>query len=158
MLALQYVLVSSSMVVSSSSLFTLQSILVSSSLASLVGSNSLAALLLVSWATVTRPANRGGGRGESRAWMAKAHVEGHVDTASSGGEVEGGISTRRPNIQELCQGSLDEVVVGHLEVEGLEEDHSESKRVVIFTGKSDISRVGIDTSDLKVLLQIYSKA
>ena len=141
MLALQYVLVSSSMVVSSSSLFTLQSILVSSSLASLVGSNSLAALLLVSWATVTRPANRGGGRGESRAWMAKAHVEGHVDTASSGGEVEGGISTSRPNIQELCQGSLYKVVVGHLEVEGLEEDHSESKRVVIFTGKSDISGV-----------------
>ena len=31
--------------------------------------------------------------GESRAWMAKAHVEGHVDTASSSGEVEGGIST-----------------------------------------------------------------
>ena len=49
-------------------------------------------------------------------------------------------------------------MVVHLEVEGLEEDHSESKRVVIFTGKSDISRVGIDTSDLKVLLQIYSKA
>ena len=49
-------------------------------------------------------------------------------------------------------------MVVHLEVEGLEEDHSESKRVVTFTGKSDISRVGIDTSDLKVLLQIYSKA
>ena len=125
-----------------SSLLTLQSILVSSSLASLVGSDSLAALLLVSWATVTRPAGRGGGKGESRAWMAKAHVEGHVDTASSSGEVEGGISTSRPNIQKLCQGSLDKVVVGHLEVEGLEEDHSESKRVVIFTGKSDIRRVG----------------
>ena len=74
--------------------------------------------------------------------MAKAHVEGHAETASSGGEVEGGISTNRPHIQELCQGSLDEVVVGHLEVEGPEEDHSESKKVVIFTGKSDISRVG----------------
>ena len=89
-----------------------------------------------------QPANRGGRRGESRAWVAKAHVESHVDPASCGGEVEGGIPTSGPNIQKLCQGSLDKVVVGHLEVEGLEEDQSESKRVVIFIGKSDIRRVG----------------
>ena len=38
---------------------TLQRFLVSSSL---MGSNTLTALLLVSWATVTRPATRGGGR------------------------------------------------------------------------------------------------
>ena len=46
--------------------------------------------------------------------MTKAHVEGHVDTASIGGEVEGGIPASSPNIQELCQGSLDEVEVVHL--------------------------------------------
>ena len=85
---------------------------------SLVSSSTLAALLLVSWATVALPANRGGRRGESRAWVAKAHIEGHGDMASSGGEVEGGIPTSRPNIQELSQGSLDEVVVAHLKQGG----------------------------------------
>ena len=50
--------------------------------------------------------------------MAKAHVESHVDTASCGGEVEGGIPTSRPDIQELSQGSLDKVVVAHLKQEG----------------------------------------
>ena len=40
--------------------------------------------------------------------------EGHVDTASIGGEVEGGIPASRPNVQELCQGSLDEGEVVHL--------------------------------------------
>ena len=69
-------------------------------------------------ATVALPANRGGRRRESRAWVAKAHIEGHVDTTSSGGEVEGGIPTSRPNIQKLCQGSLDEVVVVHLKQGG----------------------------------------
>ena len=78
---------------------------------SLVSGSTLAALLLVSWAAVALPANRGGRRRESRAWVAKVHIEGHVDTTSSGGEVEGGISTSRPNIQKLCQGSLDKVVV-----------------------------------------------
>ena len=73
---------------------TLQRFLVSSSL---MGSNTLTALLLVSWATVTRPATRGGGKGESRAWMAKADIEGHVDTAISCGEVERGIATSRPH-------------------------------------------------------------
>ena len=58
--------------------------------------------------------NRGGRRRESRAWLTKAHVEGHVDTASIGGEVEGGIPASSSNIQELCQGSLDEVEVVHL--------------------------------------------
>ena len=43
---------------------------------------TLAALLLVGGTTVALPANRGGRRRESRAWMTKAHVEGHVDTAS----------------------------------------------------------------------------
>ena len=81
---------------------------------SLVSGSTLAALLLVSWATVTLPANRGGRRRESRAWVAKAHIEGHVDTTSSGGEVEGGIPTSRPDIQKLCQGSLDEAIVVHL--------------------------------------------
>ena len=46
--------------------------------------------------------------------MTKAHVEGHVDTTTIGGEVEGGIPASRPNVQELCQGSLDEVEVVHL--------------------------------------------
>ena len=72
------------------------------------------ALLLVGGTTVALQANRGGRRRESRAWMTKAHVEGHVDTASIGGEVEGGIPASRPNVQELCQGSLDEVEVVHL--------------------------------------------
>ena len=85
---------------------------------SLASSSTLAALLLVSWATVALPANTGGRRRESRAWVAKAHIEGHVDTASCGGEVEGGIPTSRPDIQELSQGSLDEVVVVHLKQEG----------------------------------------
>ena len=66
------------------------------------------------------PANRGGRRRESRAWLTKAHVEGHVDTASIGGEVEGGIPASRPNVQELCQGSLDEVEVVHLK--GIEQE------------------------------------
>ena len=38
------------------------------------------ALLLVGGTTVALQANRGGRRRESRAWMTKAHVEGHVDT------------------------------------------------------------------------------
>ena len=84
--------------------------------------------------------------------MAKADIEGHVDPCC--GKVERGIATRRPNGHKLRQGGLDKVVVVHLEVEGLEEDHSESKTVVIFTGKSDISRVGMNTSHLKVLLQM----
>ena len=70
--------------------------------------------LLVGGTTVALQANRGGRRRESRAWMTKAHVEGHVDTASIGGEVEKGIPASRPNVQELCQGSLDEVEVVHL--------------------------------------------
>ena len=73
--------------------------------------------------------------------MAKADIEGHVDKAISCGEVERGIATRRPNGHKLCQGGLDKVVVVHLEVEGLEEDYSGSKTVVIFTGKSDIRGV-----------------
>ena len=40
------------------------------------------ALLLVGGTTVALQANRGGRRRESRAWMTKARVEGHVDTAS----------------------------------------------------------------------------
>ena len=71
--------------------------------------------------------------------MAKADIEGHVDKAISCGEVERGIATRRPNGHKLCQGGLDEVVVVHLEEEKL--DHSESREIVIFTGKGDISKV-----------------
>ena len=41
---------------------------------------TLTALLLVSWATVALPANRGGRRRERRAWVAKAHIEGHQCT------------------------------------------------------------------------------
>ena len=40
------------------------------------------ALLLVGGTTVALQANRGGRRRGIRAWMTKAHVEGHVDTAS----------------------------------------------------------------------------
>ena len=89
-----------------------------SSSGSLASSSTLAALLLVGGTTVALPANRGGRRRERRAWVAKAHIEGHVDTATSGGKVEGGIPTSRPNIQKLCQGSLDEVVVVHLKQGG----------------------------------------
>ena len=93
---------------------SLQGSLVTSSSGSLTSSSRLAALLLVGGTTVALPANRGGRRRESKAWMTKAHVEGHVDTTSIGGEVEGGIPASSPNIQELCQGSLDEVEVVHL--------------------------------------------
>ena len=58
------------------------------------------------------------GSSPSRAWVAKAHIESHVETTSSGGEVEGGVPTSGPNTQKLCQGSLDEVVVVHLKQGG----------------------------------------
>ena len=159
-LALQYILVSSRLVDRNISTFqcilvrrsllrhslvsimlTLQSILVSSGLVScsLVGSNTLAALLLLSWPSMARSAPRRGRSGESRAWMAKADIEGHVDTTFRCGKVECGIATSRPNCHKLCQGGLDEVVVVHLEEEKL--DHSESREIVIFTGKGDISEV-----------------
>ena len=132
----------------SSSLRLCNSLANSSSLASC---GTLADLLLVSWPTVTLPANRGGRRGKSRAWVAKADVEGHVDTASSGGEVEGGIPTSGPNIQKLCQGSLDEVVVGHLKQE-CQWEHG-----AILTGKSDITEVeegGNDTDSFRLEMEL----
>lgn len=71
------------------------------------------------------PCQLGHGGGEQRrkegrkqSLDGKAHIEGHVDTASSGGEVERSIATCRPNSQELSQGSLDEVAVVHLKQEG----------------------------------------
>ena len=72
--------------------------------------------------------------------MTKAHVEGHVDTASIGGEVEGGIPASRPNVQELCQGSLDEVEVVHLkrvEQEGEVRVPSSQARVTSLKSRRD---------------------
>ena len=81
----------------------------------LVTGCALAVSLLLSLATVPPNSRRSWWRGigEEGAWLTKAEVEGDVNEAAAGGEVQGGVPTWVPNRKKFWQSSSHKLGVIH---------------------------------------------